>query len=265
MRLAILFWFYKDPAVCLDRVKLLRKYNPEARIYGLYGGDLSEADRFKTLLTDHLDDFYVYEREETPDWKWLNGDLMLLDWYENRGTRLNWDSVIVVQWDLLVFASLESQFRGIKKGDIFLSGYRELDKRIEESWGWTRPNGRDRDNYDKFKRHLRNDCNYEGKIMCCKFVLEVLPRVFFEKYSQEKGKIYGMIEYRIPTYANMYGLNIFKKDLGDLWTRHGAKNTVTKFQPINTQATAISKKNITAELSKTSGRRVFHPYFNSWE
>jgi len=29
MKLAILFWFYKEQEICENRLKLLRKYNPE--------------------------------------------------------------------------------------------------------------------------------------------------------------------------------------------------------------------------------------------
>ena len=39
-RLAILFWFYKKPFVCRNHLLILKKYNPDLKIYGLYGGDL---------------------------------------------------------------------------------------------------------------------------------------------------------------------------------------------------------------------------------
>ena len=35
MNLAILFWFYKEPEVCENRLQLLKKYNPDLKILGL--------------------------------------------------------------------------------------------------------------------------------------------------------------------------------------------------------------------------------------
>jgi hypothetical protein len=38
MNLAILFWFYKEPEICRNRLKLLKVKNPNTQIFGLYGG-----------------------------------------------------------------------------------------------------------------------------------------------------------------------------------------------------------------------------------
>jgi len=35
MKLAILFWFYKEPEICQNRLELLRQNNPTISIYGL--------------------------------------------------------------------------------------------------------------------------------------------------------------------------------------------------------------------------------------
>ena len=36
MKKAILFRFYKEIDVCINRLKLIKKYNPELEIFGLY-------------------------------------------------------------------------------------------------------------------------------------------------------------------------------------------------------------------------------------
>ncbi len=45
MEPAVLFWFYKKEGVCTQRLRILRQMNPMAKIYGLYGGPVSEAPR----------------------------------------------------------------------------------------------------------------------------------------------------------------------------------------------------------------------------
>src|SRR3989344_3933541 len=118
MKLAILFWFYKEQEICENRLKLLRKYNPEMKIFGLYGGQTSEAGKYQNRLGEYLDDFYKFTSGKDEEWKWLNGDLMILDWYEKRGRNLDWGSVAIIQWDTLVLDSLSKQFQGIKKNQI---------------------------------------------------------------------------------------------------------------------------------------------------
>ncbi len=141
MNLAILFWFYKEPEVCENRLRLLKKTNPGLKIFGLYGGEQKQAKEYEDRLGKYLNDFYAYSGEKSAEWKWINGDLLILDWYEKRGKNLVWDSVVIVQWDMLVFDSFLNLFKGIQRGQIFLSGLRPLDKKIEENWDWTKEGG----------------------------------------------------------------------------------------------------------------------------
>ena len=59
MKSAVLFWFYKDPAVCTNRLQLIKKYNPKLPIFGLYGGAKKDAGKYKKLLSQYLDDFFI--------------------------------------------------------------------------------------------------------------------------------------------------------------------------------------------------------------
>ena len=83
-RVAVLFWFYRDLPVCRNRLDLLRRDNPDASIFGLYGGDPLDAERFRLALEPDLDDFWAFDQPVSSKWKWLNGDLMLAAWYEAR-------------------------------------------------------------------------------------------------------------------------------------------------------------------------------------
>ncbi len=79
-QLAILFWFYLELELCLNRLQLLRAFNRSAKIYGLYGGPPADADKYRVLLEPLLDDFYCSPSKDK-HWKWLHGDLMNLEWY----------------------------------------------------------------------------------------------------------------------------------------------------------------------------------------
>jgi hypothetical protein len=85
MKLAILFWFYKEFDTCAERLDILRRLNPDTPIYGLYGGAPEAADAVRARLGDWLDDFYAFPRPRTPHWKWLNGDRLIASWMQARG------------------------------------------------------------------------------------------------------------------------------------------------------------------------------------
>lgn len=256
--LAILFWFYKKPRVCENRLKLLKKFNPDLKIYGLYGGKASEAKKYEKSLGKYLDDFYVCPSRD-PDWKWIHGDLMILDWYKKRGKKLRWDSVAVVQWDALVFDSLLNQFRGIKKDQIFLSGWRVLDKKIESTWNWTEPGRPERANYLKFLDYVKDKYNYRGAPYCCLFIFQIFPRLFLNKYLTVKNKKVGMLEYKVPIYAKIFKIPVYKKDLGVLW------NDDDKNKALNAIPIELKKSFIKRQLKKKNGWRIFHPYSKIWK
>lgn len=259
MQLAILFWFYKEPDICENRLQMLKKYNPNLKIYGLFGGNRSEADEYEKRLGKYLDDFYVAPYDNT-DWKWINGDLMILDWYEKRGRGLKWDSVAVVQWDMLVFDSIEKHFAGIKKDEVYLSGTRILDKETENRWSWTKPDGKERKNYLEFLDYIKKKYDYVGEITCCLFIFQIFPRIFFEKFSTIEDREVGMLEYKIPMYAKIFGISFFEKDLGVWWFE--SEGTA---MPLNATPRKIEKSFIEAELAKKDGYRMFHPYYEKWE
>ena len=257
MKLTILFWFYKEAEVCANRLELLKRTNPGLKIFGLYGGPQKNASFFRKALRSYLDDFYV-SPFRSPGWKWINGDLVILDWYAKRGRRLSWDSVVVVQWDMLVFAPLARIFKGLKRGQIFLSGFRTISPKIERRWDWTKPQGTERGNYLRFLEHVRKQYGYRAKARICLFILQVLPRVFFERYLRVKNRNVGMLEYKIPTYAEILGIPVFRKDLGVKWDE-GRKN-----RPLNAIPRGISSAYIRAQLRKRGGWRIFHPYYRKW-
>lgn len=255
--MAILFWFYKEVEICENRLLLLKKFNPNLKIFGLYGGDKNKAKEFKHQLAKYLDDFYLSPFED-PNWKWINGDLMILDWYKNRGVSLNWNSLVIIQWDTLVFDSLLNQFSGIKENEIFLSGVRTINKEIEEKWDWVKYGSQERKNYLSFLSYVKENYNFNNLPLASLFILQVFPRIFFEEYMKVENKKVGMLEYKIPIYAKIFSIPFYEKDLGTLWFSR-------KMKPLNAEPKEIPESYIKDQLLKKNGWRIFHPFSEHWD
>jgi len=258
MKLAVLFWFYKEIAVCENHLQILKKNNPDLKVFGLYGGKQEHAQKYRNKLGRYLDDFYTYPLDKTNDWKWVNGDLMILDWYEKRGRNLDWDSVAVIQWDALVFDSIANQLQGIKKGQIFLSGLKPIDEETENNWDWTSPEGRHRQNYLSFLKYVKENYGYKDQPLSCLFILEIFPKEFFDRYLMVEDKKIGMLEYKIPIYAKIFDIPFFKKEIGVKWSEEDEK-------PLDAEQREVRKDFIEEELNKKDGWRIFHPYWHVWD
>lgn len=273
-QIAILFWFYKEVDVCKNRLEIIKKYNPDCKVFGLYGGNEQDADLFKNQLDKYLDDFYT-SSEKNPNpkkssfLKWINGDLELLEWYEERGKILEWDSIFIYQWDLLVFDNINNIFQGITKDQIYLPHYDLINKEVETKWYWTSENDfRHTSNTAPTKPYMRNmfldfkdlvskKYDFNKIIPRCIFTTGILTKTFFDKYSKipkDDIKI-GFLEYKIPTYAQIFQLDLYKIDLGES-TNNG---------PINASELEIPKEYIINQLSKSHGYKIFHPYYQAFD
>lgn len=275
MKLAILFWFYKEPEVCRNRLEILRQSNPSTLIYGLYGGDLIFADQYKSILEQYLDDFYTFSENKDSYWKWIQGDLMITHWYRERGKNLLWDTIIIVQWDMLVFGAVEQLFSMLKKDQILLSGLRPIAE-VEDDWQWVSPKAPDlRQRYLKFLDYVHKKYDYNQKPLGCLFIVIGLPRTFLEQYSKVEEAELGFLEYRIPIYAQIFGISFCKNHSFNAWwvdidPAFRAKNLVARAwnslnlrlnpNPLNPAKREISLIPIFFKLNTREGARIFHPY-----
>ena len=60
MKLAILFWFYKEPEICKNRLELLKKYNSDLKIFGLYGGGKFQTEKEQKQIGGKLHEFFFF-------------------------------------------------------------------------------------------------------------------------------------------------------------------------------------------------------------
>lgn len=257
MNLALLYWFYRSPKVTENHLQLLKQTNPSLKIFGLFGGQINHQQTFKKALSPYLEDFYISPFTDS-DWKWINGDLMLQDWFDKRGKHLDWDSVSIIQWDTLVFDSLLRLLPDLSPDQIFLSGLRPIDTQVLHNWNWVKPGTKEGQNYTSFMSYVNNNYHFAESPLCCLFIFSVIPRIFFEKFSQVKNKDIGMLEYKIPIYAQIFRTPFYKRDMGVWWYQ------ADKRLPLNAMSVEIPTSYIKQELSKEKGRRLFHPYSKLW-
>jgi hypothetical protein len=257
LNMAIVFWCYKDVDVCISRIKQLQQQNPTTKIYALYGGPHNEANIFKNALNTYIDDFYIHSSEDS-HWKWINGDLVLTDWFKDRGSKLQWDSVAIIQWDMLLFDSVDALFPKIKKNEIFLSGERKMDAAFSENWLWSSSQKPHHKKFLAFKKHVAEYYQHTKPLRACVFALQIIPRTFFETYMHVKNITTGMLEYKVPTYAKILRFTHYKKDIG-------ATFFFSREKPVSGFKATVKNEYIQQELSKKDGWRIFHPYHDVWE
>lgn len=265
LKLAILFWFYKDLDVCENRLQLLKKHNPDSKIYGLFGWPKSQENKFKKKLNKYLDNFYTTP-EKNSFKKWIHGDLYLLDRYQKRWRKLEWDSIIIAQRDLLIFQPIKDIFKWIKKDEIFLPHHDLITKKVESDWHWTssqqfkqtdnnkKTKAHMRGNYLEFKKYIKKEYWFKSTLPRTIFMTAILPRIFFEKYQTVKEIEIGFLEYKIPTYTKIFKIKRFKKYLWE-------KIIPVDKCPMNADAIEIKKEYISSQLKRKNWRRVFHPYY----
>jgi len=259
MEPGILFWFYKNEALCKNRLQLLRRKNPDTPIYGLYGGRPESAERFRAALTPLLDDFYVYPSPQDATWKWLNGDLMIAAWYRDRGHRLHWKTLVLVQWDMLVFGRVAALFAELNEDEVLLSSLRPVSE-VADWWHWV--SGENKPWYARFVQHLQEACAFDGEPLCCQFVIVAFPRVFLEHYSAIEAPELGFIEYRVPTYARVFGIPVRSIERFDCWWEGDPANPPAKEidKVLSAGRNSIALRTVVRQYYRTGGACIIHPF-----
>lgn len=259
MQLGILFWFYRDVALCQNRLRLLRRRNPGIPIYGLYGGPLSQRSRFATALGPLLDDFWVFPDELDEQWKWRHGDIMLSRWFSQRGEGLQWDSVFLAQWDLVVVSPLARLLPPLRPGDMLISGLRPIHE-VEAWWQWMR--GEARVEYDAFLAQIASRYGPVEDPLCCQFIGLVAPRTFMARYAAIDEPELGFLEYKIPIYAQVFGIALVPDTcFRPWWPEEPATSGASRADTlVHAWRTPVRLPVMMAESLRPHGRRLFHPY-----
>jgi hypothetical protein len=245
----IIFRFHKNPHICLNRLEILKFYNPDIPIYGIYGGNEDDFRQFDDLLHEHISGIYIIKNRDR-EWKWKNFDLALRDWYNNFGKHIDFDMAYVSEWDLPVFGSLKEIYAGISNGEVGLTGLIPLSS-IENQWFWTA--GTQRDEYIQLFEFAKDTYKYSKTPMASLGPGLCLPKSFLADYSAMTVPELCNDEIRVPLFAQISGYII--RDTGFFRDWHNPRER----QYFNCDTQPIASDTIAGEL-KNGSRRVFHPF-----
>jgi hypothetical protein len=244
----VVFRFHRNLGVCRNRLRLLRLFNPGVQICGLYGGprDASAVERHLSPWLDHVHPLPT----GTGDWSWRHGDLALLSWFRERGRSLDFDSLVVVEWDLLLLDSLDNLYRGVPPGSVGLSRLRTVSS-AERTWRWVAEEPH-RGEWERLLAHVRGRHGYAGEPLACIAGGASLPRAFLEKLLALDIPELGNDEARLPLYAQILGFPLV--DTGF----YAADPAERRFFSLG--GADIPASLILGEVARLGGRRVFHPF-----
>lgn len=259
MRLAILFWFYRDVIVCKNRLRQWRSHNPGVPIFGLFGGEPAERSAYEAALAPYLDDFWAYPEPADPSWKWRNGDLVLSRWFAERGRDLAWDTVWVAQWDLVAVRPIARLVPRLRPGELLLSGLRPV-REVEPWWQWVQ--GTKRQEYDAFLAHVTDRFGPVEDPLCCQFIGFVAPRRFLERYAALEPMELGFLEYKLPILAQVLGIPFADDPCFRPWWAEDPTTASAKrsHRLVHAWPTELHLGMILYESHRPGGRRVFHPF-----
>src|SRR5690606_15236406 len=108
----ILYRFNKNFDRTLKNISILKRQNPEMKIYGLFGGNKNRPDQ--KLTDDFLQEFYKYLehiyiiKHDDWEWKWKNGDLAIREWFIDYGHTIHFERVYWTEWDVVYIDTIQS-------------------------------------------------------------------------------------------------------------------------------------------------------------
>lgn len=246
----VIFRFYKEPLVCMNRLELIRFYNPDIHIYGIYGGSRDELPEVRRLLSAYLSGLYVIE-DRSSLWKWKNFDLVLREWYLSVGKTIDFDMAFTYEWDMLMFGSFAEIYPDVRAEEVWLTGIIEM-YRIAESWYWT-IDSQEQHELIELLRFVVTRYDYSGIPLACLGPGVCLPKSFLAKYSNMEVSENAHDEIRIPLYAQILKYPIRDTGFFRNWFEPGEK------QYFNCDNQCVLQATIERELN-SGVRRVFHPF-----
>jgi hypothetical protein len=256
MKRVILFRFHKKPLVCKNHLVLLKKYNPQVPIYGLYGGSSENFLKVNKFISKEITHIYSVAHQ-TNKWKWENSDLAVRQWFRDFGYNLDFDTLHVVEWDLLFFDSITNIYRHVPPNSLGLTGLQPL-KNVENRWSWTTEEPT-KSNWLRFKAKIKKKYGLPKPIMVCLGPGPVFPKSFLHAFIKTPVSTLVHDEIRLPIMASILGFKLSDTKLYKHWFDDQEK---TIFNCVNRE---INTHTIIQEMSKTNGRRVFHPFRKKWQ
>jgi len=243
----ILLRFHKAPLVCRSKVSLLRTLNPGVRVYGVCGGD-QVLLRLAGKQLVGLDGLYA---SRTSARYWMDLDFVVAAWYRDVGSKIPFDVLHLVEWDLLLLEPLETLYASVPEGAVGLTALTPVSE-LESEWTWLRREESRRE-WETLLARARTEWGYDGIPYGCVGPGPCFPRSFIEAYADIDPPLLSHDELRLPLFAQILGFPLADTRLRGPW-RGEREDPFFHFRGQEIELSAIQ-----AELAKPDGWRAFHP------
>jgi hypothetical protein len=203
-------------------------------------------------LRPYMEDIYCI-RTKTPFWKWRNGDLAIRLWYRDVGSSISFDMLHLIEWDLLLFDSLDNIYRGIPENSIGVASLLSVDE-VGKDWVWT--------NKEPYKKEFTDLVSFVSSVYGVEMIPYAIqgpglcmPRKFIEMYCTADIPEWCNDEIRIPVFSLVFGFKMYNVRFCEKWPDLDNQKTFhCQLFP------EISEETIIQELDDPTGKRVFHPH-----
>jgi len=244
-----LFRYHKDLEVCKNRLQFFSRFNPGMKIHGLFGGDETQFDEFSRSL-DLLSSNYLI-KDVPGEWKWKDFDFILKKWYSEKGCQLGFRNLYLLEWDFILYESVEEAYWEYPVDHVVFTGLRPL-REIESKWYWTIHPPKKKE-FEKLKAHLKEEFDFNKPLYGCICPGLRVSRTFLDAMHKIELPAFGNDELRFPLYAQLADIDFSGNDFFKKWF---SKKESRYF---NCNSKEINSKTIKRQLKKKKGRRAFHP------
>ena len=247
----IVFRYHRDLLLCKNRLRSLKKYNPNTKIYGLYGGEENKFQKYERNLKPYLEDNYCIHGKKQ-EWKWMNGDLALAQWYRDVGKTYSFNGVVLYEWDILFFDSIDNIYKDIPEECNGLTMLTPLSV-MASDWQWVIKSEKKAE-WQKLLKIAHDEFDYNQVPHGSWFAGAYLSRNFLEKYSTMNVPEICHDELRLPLFSQILGIPLYNTRFAKDWI---VRNEDVLF---NCDKNDISMALIKEQLSSADGKRTFHPF-----
>jgi hypothetical protein len=232
-------------------LQLLRKFNPQIKIYGLFGGKEDRLPVFERILNPLLQNIFSLA-QKGPEWNWKSSDLAVRLWFKDYGQKIDFEVLHQIEWDLLLFKSIEEIYLEIPPDGNGLTGLIPLEE-VEERWDWTSEEPY-KSEWLSLLSLARKKFGYNQEPFACLGPGFCLTRKFIEKYAEIEVPELCHDELRLPLFSQILGIPLYDTGFYPKWFDQVEQRF---FNCLNKEISDLIIRN---ELKNPEGKRVFHPY-----
>lgn len=244
-RRIILYRFHDQFDVCRERLRLLRHFNPDLPIYGLYGGQREDWHDAIQSVKDAVDHLHMWSAAD-PHWKWLHPELAVKEWFRAYGDAVPFDLLYEYEYDMLVCAPLHELYPPLPANGLAFHA-EALTESVASQWQWTAHRAF-RPSYLAFCDYLAERYGVDSIEQRVLGPGQLLTRRFLTAFCQLEDCDLVHNEIAYPAFAQVLGFTLVDNRL---WSEESP-------QWFHCKGPSVEWEAIESEL-RSGTHRAFHP------